>query len=459
MPHYEPTWESLKQYQAPAWFKDAKFGIFIHFGIYTVSRQGCWYGNGMYRWNHPWFKHHIHHWGLPHEFGYKDFIPLFTAEHFDPEAWVDSFAKAGARYIVPVADFHDGFAMYDSDLTEWCATKMGPKRDIVGDLGKAARARGLKFGVSSHLARQWEFFPHDPEFDTSDPQYAGLYGAPHGEAVPKAHLEMWMARTRELIDKTEPDKLWFDNCINREEFEPCRREIAAYYYNRAQEWGKEVVLTYKQDAFPDGAAVLDLERGLLDDIRGMVWQTDTSIGRRDWSYRDDEEYKDPSSLIAEFIDIVSKNGVLLLNVGPTTEGLLPEQAQATLKAFGQWLAVNGEAIHETRPWARYGEGPTHMTGGHMNEKENAGKAYCGEDIRFTTKGDSLYAFFLAWPGAGPATIHSLGGNPFLGRRIEQVELLGRQGPIAWRHDELGLHVEMPVERPCDHACALRIKMA
>ena len=453
---YEPTWESLSQYQAPDWFTDAKFGIFIHYGVYSVPAQGCWYGNGMYRPDHPWYEHHLRHWGGAYDFGYKDFIPLFKAERFDPEAWVDLFARAGARYVVPVTDFHDAFAMYDSDLTPWTAVKMGPKRDILGDLKRACTARDLRFGVSSHLAMNWRFFPHDPAFDTAAPQYAALYGEPHGAAPPKGHLDRWLARSKELIDKVQPDKLWLDTGICRPEFEPGRRELAAYYYNRALEWGKEVVLTYKRVAFEEGTAVLDLERGRLGDIRPMIWQTDTSIGKHDWSYRDDEEYKSIASLIAEFVDIVSKNGVLLLNIGPKADGTIPPKAQETLLAFGRWLEVNGEAIYGTRPWAIYGEGPTRMVAGDKKEHEDGDKRYTPQDIRFTTKGDLLYALFLDWPGPGPATIQSLKGNALLGRSIRAVELLGYDVPLKWTHDHHGLHLHMPEERPCDYACAVKI---
>ena len=456
---YEPTWESLSQYRAPEWFKDAKFGIFIHYGLYSVSAQGCWYGHGMYRWDHPWFEHHTRHWGGAYEFGYKDFIPLFKAERFEPEAWVELFARAGARYVVPVADFHDAFAMYDSELTPWNAFRMGPKRDIVGELSRACRARGLRFGVSSHLAMNWRFFPHDPAFDTSDSAYAELYGCPHGDVAPKRHLDRWLARTKELIDKVQPDKLWLDTGICRPEFEPGRRELAAHFYNRALEWDKEVVLTYKREAFADGTAVLDVERGRLDDIRPMVWQTDTSVGRHDWSYKEDEDYKETAALIAEFVDIVAKNGVLLLNIGPRADGTIPSEAEAILLAFGRWLDVNGEAIYGTRPWAVYGEGPTRITAGEKKEYDDAAKSYTPRDIRFTTNGDVLYAIFLAPPPPGPATIHSLKGNALLGRRVKAVKLLGHPAPLQWTQDHHGLHVHMPEKMLGDYACALRISVA
>ncbi len=457
MSKYEATWESLKQYRTPRWFEDAKFGIFIHYGVISVPAKGCWYGHGMYNQKSGWFKHHIKTYGPQYDFGYKDFIPRFKAENFDPDAWVDLFVRAGAKYVVPVADFHDAFAMYDSDLTAYSAVKMGPKRNIVGELKAATEKRGLKFGVSSHLAYNWAFFPHDMSVDTGNPEYAELYGDPHGEIVPARWLKRWLARSKELIDKAQPDKLWLDFGIERPEFEPYRRELAAYYYNRADEWGKEVVLTYKNDAFPEGTAVLDIERGRLTEIAPLLWQTDTSVGKRDWSYKETEEYKDTQALINEFVDIVSNNGVLLLNIGPRADGTIPQEQQDILLAFGKWLETNGEAIYGTSPWVISGEGPTEMVAGHMREGENVGKSFTGEDIRFTTKDDTFYAIFLDWPGPGTATVKSLKGNCFVGRKIAGVELLGH-GKLAWKSGARGLHVDMPDTKPCDYSYTLKIAL-
>jgi alpha-L-fucosidase len=457
MSKYEATWESLQQYTTPQWFEEAKLGIFIHYGVISVPGKGCWYGNKMYQFNEPTFKHHLKTYGPQHEFGYKDFIPMFKAEKFDAHAWIDLCKRAGAKYVVPVADFHDAFAMYDSDLTEYTAVKMGPKRDIIGELKTATAGTDIKFGVSSHLAFNWEFFPHERTTDTGDPANAAIYGVPHDQLVPPEWPKQWLKRTKELIDKTQPDKLWFDFGIERPEFEPYRREIAAYYYNKAEEWGKEVVLTYKNEDFVEGTAVLDIERGRLTEIQPLVWQTDTSVGKLDWSYNADEQIKDTRDLINEFEDIVSNNGVLLLNIGPHPDGTVPQDQVDILLAIGQWLKTNGEAIYGTRPWVISGEGPTVMVAGHMLEHENFGKRYTGEDIRFTTKGDAFYAIFLDWPGAGTATIKSLKGNCFVGRSIADVELLGH-GMIDWKQDAYGLHVEMPEAKPCEHSYAVKVTL-
>ena len=245
--HYEPNWESLKQYTVPAWFRDAKLGIFIHWGVYAVPAwDNEWYPRFMYRdelsrKGPNYFQHHLKAYGHPSQFGYKDFIPDFKAEKWDPAAWVDLFKAAGAKYVVPVAEHHDGFPMYASDYTRWNAAKMGPKRDVVAELENATRSAGLKFGVSSHRAFNWRFYTFKDDFDTMDPANVGLYGRPHHQDDPadEAFLEDWFGRTKELIDKFHPDLLWFDFGWHFAEFLPYQPQVAAYYYNQAAKWGGE----------------------------------------------------------------------------------------------------------------------------------------------------------------------------------------------------------------------------
>jgi len=330
---YLSNWESLSQYNCPEWFQDAKFGIFIHWGVYAVPEYGNeWYGYHMYRkkkTNHltgkaseednPTYLHHVKTYGPPEKFGYKDFIPMFTAEKFDPKAWIDLFEKSGAKYIVPVGEHCDGFAMYKSSHTRWNATDMGPKRDILGELAAEARTRDLKVGSSSHLAFGYKWWHYDPSFDTMNPEYEDLYIKPHAYLEPptKEFLEHFYNRTMEMITKYELDLIWFDFGFCAPEYEENRLKILSEYYNLAQKWDKEVVLNYKRMQWvpiPDGAAVLDLERGKLDRIHKLPWQTDTSIGRNSWSYVKDWQSKPAGELIDEFVDIVSKNGNLLLNI-------------------------------------------------------------------------------------------------------------------------------------------------
>lgn len=453
---YEATWESLQRYTVPEWFKDAKFGIFIHWGVYSVPAFGNeWYPRNMYREDRPEYQHHRQTWGPQSAFGYKDFIPLFKAEKWDPETWVDLFRRAGARYVVPVAEHHDGFPMYATAHTRWNAASMGPRRDVVAELERATRAAGLQFGVSSHRAFNWRYYTFRDDFDTLNPENAGLYGQAHGEEAPAsgAFLEDWFGRTQELIDTFRPDILWFDFGWHWDEFAPYRPRVAAYYYNRGLEWGKGVVLQYK-DKFPEGTAVLDIERGKLDDIREHYWQTDTSVSYRSWGYVENDEFKSATTLVHDLVDIVSKNGNLLLNVGPRPDGTIPDEAANLLLDIGEWLAVNGEAIYGTRHWNTYGEGRAKVVSGHMKEREN--EPLGAEDIRFTSRGNALYAICPQWPGQ-QATIRSLGsGSAVPAGRISQVSMLGAPGTLSWSQGEDGMTIQAPPEKPCQHAYTFKI---
>ena len=451
---YDPDWESLQRYQVPAWFRDAKLGIFIHWGPASVPAfENEWYPRHMYVEGTPVFEHHRATWGDQSEFGYKDFIPRFKAEAWDPEAWVDLFREAGARYIVPVAEHHDGFPMYDCSFTNWNAARMGPRRDTVADLGRAVRGAGLKFGVSSHRAFNWHFFTFRDKYDTSDSTFHKLYGVPHSDDAPLSHEFVldWYARTREMIDRFHPDILWFDFGWHRDEFKPWRPRLTAYYYNHALENGYEPVLQYK-DKIPDGVAVLDVERGKLNDIRPAPWQTDTSVSYRSWCYVENNDFRTVSSVIHDLVDIVSKNGNLLLNVGPRPDGIIPDAAQAVLRGLGRWLSVNGEAIYGTRPWKTFGEGPTGVPKA-FHEKEQA--PYTAEDIRFTRTEGSVFAICLGIPQRR-LTIRSLGLAAEDAERVTAVSLVGSEEPVTWSQDAEGLHVDPPAITPCDHAMALRI---
>ncbi|MCZ2150945.1 MAG: alpha-L-fucosidase [Bryobacterales bacterium] len=459
---FQPNWESLVRFQAPAWYAGAKLGIFIHWGVYSVPAFGNeWYPRNMYLKDQPVFRHHVETYGPQSKFGYKDFIPGFKAEHFNAEAWAELFRNAGAKFVVPVAEHHDGFPMYDCSFTDWNAARMGPKRDIVGELEKAVRKQGLHFGVSSHRAEHWWFYDGGMTFDSDvkDPRYAGLYGPARPKRLPgakednppdKHYLDDWLARTTELIDKYQPEVLWFDWWIEQPVFQPYLQRMAAYYYNRGAEWRKGFAINYKNKSFPDHAAVLDIERGKLDAKRNLLWQTDTSISLKSWGYIENDEFRHPDSLIDDLVDIVSKNGVLLLNIGPRPDGVIPEQAQQTLLAMGKWLRQNGEAIYGSRPWKVYGEGPTHVLSGGFTDRKQM--PFTAEDIRFTSKGGAVYAIALDWPRKSLA-IHSLANEP-----VKSVELLGYSGKLAWRQDPDGLKIDMPASKPGDYAFAFRVTL-
>jgi alpha-L-fucosidase len=461
---FAPTWESLLKYQVPDWFQDAKFGIFIHWGVYSVPAfDSEWYPRHMYTQGHKVFDHHVKTYGPQSQFGYKDFIPLFKARRFDADRWARLFKKAGARYVIPVAEHHDGFAMYDCSFSKWTATKMGPKRDLIGELAAAIRRQGLIFGLSNHRIEHWYFMDEGRKFD-SDIR-SGRWDDFYGPAQPKDSpmdpplgsqwLDEWLVRCCELVDKYQPQLFYFDWWINYHMAKAHLRKFAAYYYNRGAATNQGVVLNYKDDAFPPGAAVIDFERGIAPDVRPMYWQTDTAVGKQSWSHVQDMEYKAPGELIGDLVDIVSKNGNLLLNIGPRADGSIPDEDEGILLAIGDWLRVNGEAIYDSRPWKVYGEGPTRPAAGMFSESQRA--TYTGQDIRFTTKGaNTLYALCLDWPGKD-LTIHSLGANVRLfPGAIEDVQLLGASAPLKWVREAGGLRVTLPARKPCKHAFAFKI---
>jgi alpha-L-fucosidase len=464
---FDATWESLKAYEIPKWYEDDKFGIFIHWGVYCVPAfANEWYARNMYQEGTREFEHHVKTYGPHDQFGYKDFIPMFKAENFDPVAWAELFRDAGAKFVVPVAEHHDGFAMYDSELSEWCAAKMGPKRDVAGDLAKAVRDLGMVYGASSHRAEHFWFFDGGRKFpsDVQDPANDGLYG-PAAPAAVDWHdrlqapptdefMQDWLARTCEIVDKYQPQIVWFDWWIQTRVFKPYLQKFAAFYYNRAAQWGKGVAINYKYNAFEEGTAVFDVERGQLSAIRPQLWQNDTSVSKNSWCYIEGHEYKEVGSLVEDLVDVVSKNGALLLNIGPKPDGTIPEHEQQMLRSIGAWLKVNGEAIYGTRPWKTFGEGPTEVPEGAFTDTNRA--AFTAQDIRFTTKGNDLYAIALAWPGE-TLTIKSLAnGSELAPAQIGSVTLLGNDGALAWTRDAEGLKVTMPAEKPCDFAYVVKI---
>jgi alpha-L-fucosidase len=465
---YEPTWDSLRTHLTPKWFQEVKFGIYTHWGVYSVPARGpngTWYPYNMYREGTKQYEYHLQTYGPPSKFGYKEFIPMFTGEKFDPDEWAELFKKAGALFAGPVGEHHDGFAMWASRLTDWNAAKMGPKRDVVGALEKAVRRQGMRFMVALHHAENWWFFPHwQKEYDTADPQYAGLYGPPHNLETPvgpeffdqekpsQAFLDKWLAKIQEVIDNYRPDLLWFDFGL-RGVLEAYKREFLAYYYNKEKEWGKEVVVTYKWHDLAPGSAVIDLELGRMGELTYHDWITDTSVDDQGaWSYVQEAGFKSVSALVHNLVDNVSKNGYLLLNVGPKADGTIPAPAQERLLGMGQWLATNGEAIYGASPWLIYGEGPTKMAKtGYFSEQQEV--TYTAQDIRYTAKENVLYATCLGWPGQ-QAILTSL--KWLYPGEIESIQMLGSEQLLHWSLTQQGLEVETPAERPGDHAYVFKI---
>jgi alpha-L-fucosidase len=456
---FQPNWKSLENYVVPEWYVDAKFGIFIHWGVYSVPAfQNEWYPRNMYLKDQLAYKHHLETYGPQKQFGYKDFIPRFTAERWNPVEWAELFRMSGAKYVVLVAEHHDGFAVYDCSHGEWNTARMGPRRDIAGQLAAAVREKGMTFGVSYHRAEHWWFFDGGMQFDSDvkDPRYLGLYGPakPNDTQPDEDFLKDWLRRACELVDKYRPQLFWFDWWIEQPAFVPYLQKFASYYYNRGVQWDLGVAINYKHRAFPERVAVLDIERGKLEELRSQYWQTDTSICKKSWGYIQDHDYKSAGSIVHELVDIVSKNGCLLLNIAPRPDGKIPEEQRRILLEIGRWLEVNGEAIYGTRPWKVYGEGPTEPIGGEFKDAE--AESFTGRDIRFTTKGDILYAIALDWPGE-EMVIQSLSTNLRLhSEKIDSIKLLGSDDPPEWSRDEGGLRIRMPERKPCDYAFVCKI---
>lgn len=449
---FDADWDSIREgYEIPHWYRDGKFGIFIHWGAYSVPAFGSeWYARNMYQQGSAEFAHHVETYGPQTEFGYKDFIPQFTASAFDATEWAALFRRAGAQFVVPVAEHHDGFPMYDCGFSRWNAAEMGPGRDVIGELAAAVRAQSMVFGVSSHRAEHWFFQHGGTEFpsDVSDPANANLYGPAMPQSMPPndEFLENWLVRTAELIDKYEPALIWFDWWIENEVFEPYLRQLAAYYYNRAAQWKRQVAINYKWDAFPPGTAIFDVERGQLAGIRAEFWQTDTAVQKNSWCYTENQDYKRLEDLVGDLVDIVSKNGALLLNIGPKADGTIPLPEQELLLGIGAWLSVNGEGIYGTRPAPVFGEGPTEVVEGSFNDTER--QPFTSTDIRFTVRhhprtGEVVYAMPLAWPAASSVTIGSFGVDGPLRREVGSVRLLGHEAELEFTLDDAGLTVQLP----------------
>lgn len=454
---YKDTWESLSQYRVPDWYKDSKFGIFIHWGVYSVPAFGSeWYSRNMYIQGSWEYNHHIETYGAHKDFGYKDFIPMFKAEKFSADEWCDLFKQAGAQYIVPVAEHHDGFQMYKSEVSKWNAYDMGPHKDIVGELSESARRHGIVNGASSHRVEHWFFMGHGKEFEsdiTDDEKYGDFYYPAMPEpnhhdlfskpTPTKEYLEDWLVRCCEIVDRFQPKIIYFDWWIQHSAVKPYLKKFAAYYYNRAEEWGGGVI-NYKHDAFMFGCAVVDIERGQFADAKPFIWQTDTAVAKNSWCYTENNDYKSPREIICDLVDIVSKNGRLLLNIGPKADGTIPDEDRHILLEIGKWLSVNGEAIYGSAVWRYAAEGPTKVEEGQFADGND--KNYTSRDIRFTVNNGCLYATVLSYPENGEVCIESLreadaSRLPLFHGILKDVDVLGFSEKPEFKRDEKGLHIK------------------
>jgi alpha-L-fucosidase len=459
------SWDSVREnFREPDWFRDSKFGIMMHWGLYSVPAHGSeWYERYMYGANPDFVRWHTEHFGHPRVFGYKNFIPMFTAERWDPPAWAGLFKAAGAKYVLCSAEHHDGFSLWDSAVNPYNAKAMGPRRDLIGDLSAAIRGAGLRYGVSNHSNIHFNFVPDMPDSDQRDPGWAAFYSvADRSSAARKRFLESWVVKNFELIDQYELDMLWLDMNGPDRSWDVQKLAVAAYYYNRANAWKKPVAISAKGEAFLAGF-VRDYERQgriLPRGLKPFAWQVDEPIGNK-FGFVSEMTYKPTALLIRRLVDVVSMNGNYLLNISPRADGTIPAEQQQRLAEMGRWLAINGEAIYGSRPWTRYGEGPYYDapadTSPAPGPDDPPSESYTAGEIRFTTKGNYLYAMLMEWPGER-AVIKSLAldsGN-LPGRTISKVELLGHPRALDAVRDGEGLKIAMPADKPCDHVFTIKI---
>lgn len=465
---YEATWESLKNYEAPEWYEDAKLGFWVHWGVYSVPAYGGdhaseWYGRWMYtnpgsndeKRGQKTGQHHRDTYGDPSKFGYKDFIPMFKAEKFDAEEWADLCVRGGAKHFTMMAAHHDSFCLWDTKLSKWNSVNMGPKRDLVGEIEKAVRKKGLKFGVSNHTAWNYQFFEfnHRNKGDATDPANQDLYGnaivdlklagerGTHFTQPSRRDLDRWLARTREVTVMYKPDLHYFDWGHGPKVFEPGKKEFAACYYNKAIEWGvgtfgkPEVVLNQKS-TYPYGTSVIDIERGHMQSIQEMVWQTDDCVyDGHTWGYEEGVPIKPTNRIVDELMDIISKRGVLMLSFAPKADGSWPKDQKQMVYELGDWLKINGEAVYSTRPYATFRD---------------------VANVRYTRNkaNNTLYATMLEWHDK--VTLRQLNPKYLNKNQIKSVHLLGSSQPVRWLQTEAGLVINLPQKPDYDFAYPIRI---
>lgn len=502
---FEPTWPSLSNYQVPEWYRDAKFGLWAHWGPQCEPEYGDWYGQQMYNEGSAVYKYHCEKYGHPSKFGFKDVIHQWKAESWDPNALVALYKQAGAQFFVAMANHHDNLDLYPNKYQSWNSTRVGPKKDLIGGWAAAARANGLPFGVSIHASHAWTWFeaaqkadkngplagvPYDGKLTAADgkgqwwngldPQE--LYAQNHplsapgghhqkkwewqdGASIPsKAYIEKFYKRTLALIDNYDPDLVYFDDTVlPMWPVSDVGLRIAAHLYNRSiKKKGKlEAVLTGKGlDPEQRKCLVWDIERGQSHAIEPLPWQTDTCIGN--WHYDQrvyrNNHYKSAQTVIHTLCDVVSKNGNLMLSVPVRGNGTIDEKERAIVEQIGDWMRLNGEAIYGTRPWSVFGEGPAIAAAaslGAQNFNEGKGKPFTAEDIRFTKKQDTLYAILLGWPADGKTLVKSLAGKG----KVTSVKLLGHDQPLVFSQNQQGLEVQLPEKAPGKEAFALKIEGA
>lgn len=469
----QSNWENMHR-NPPEWFRDAKFGLFFHWGPYSVpAYKNEWYSRNMYAKKNAINRHHTETYGKVSEFGYKDFYPMMKGEKFDPEEWADIVARSGAKYAGPVTEHSDNFSMWDSKVNEVNCVNYGPKRDVYGECAEAFRKRGIKLLATFHHQWLWGWFMStDPDADVYDPANEKYYWkslpletnryAPY-RLPDKEFNQMWLDKVNEVVDKYHPDVVYFDSRTNIID-EQFRYDMTSHYYGS----DKDVILTHKQEDFPKDVGVYDIECGSFEDAKEFPWQTDDRLEDNvTWCMVQDPKYKPAVRIIHQLCDIVAKNGNLLLNVGPYADGSFHEDAKAILFQVGDWLKINGDAIYGTRPYKVAGEGPTSVKDANYdiemvnaqldNEAGDAGDLHSGtftaKDFRFTRKGNAVYAIAMGWPSDGILRIKSLKQGT---ENIRSIELLGCTDTLTYTQTPDCLEVTLPSNKPCEHAFSLKL---
>jgi len=458
---YQPTWESLAKHGgAPEWLNDAKLGIYFHWGPYSVPAfKTEWYPRWIHienpkKWGAGSREYHIKNYGPVEEFGYHDFIPMFTAEQFDPEEWADLFQSAGARFAGPVAQHHDGFSMWDSQLNPNNAKAEGPQRDVTGELLTALRKRDMKTITTFHHSftgqrqregqpegqRALSYYRYDKDLATSsdDPKLRKLYGN-----MPEEEFnDYWLNLVQEVVDKYEPDLIWFDSWLDVIP-ESYRQRAAAHHFNAGESRNQEVAFICKQQDMPDEMRVLDIEQGGMKDMPQRLWMTDITLSKSGWCYVQDQQYKPLDLLVRNMIDVWSKRGVVLLNISPKADGVIIEPQRVLLKGLGDWMNVYGEAVYGTRPHSIFGYGEADIKAGHFGG-QSATIKFSAKDVRFTRSvdGKTIYVFLLGQPDAGAqiAVKHLTDGVEL---NVEDVQLLGSDEKCDWTCGDDVLKVTAP----------------
>ena len=501
-------WQSFAgAYRVPDWFRDAKFGMWSHWGPQCVPEYGDWYGRQMYIQGNHFYRHHLEKYGHPSQFGFMEFIGQWRAEAWEPDALGALFRRAGARYLMSMANHHDNFDNFDSAHHEWNSTRVGPRKDIVGIWSRVAREQGMKFGVSNHSSHAWHWWQTAYGYDAEGPMKGRRYDAyhlrrEHGtgkwwegldpqelytgpsfvppdgidsiaamnawhdardgqwiEYAPPQNPEFvrkWLLRQNDLVDKYRPDIIYFDDY--RLPFGQTGLQAVADYYNRSIEWHGdiEVVLTAKQlSHYQRYGIVEDVERGFLDEIRQVPWQTSTCIGQ--WHYDrglyERHGYKSAKEVVQRLSDVVSKNGNLLLSVPQRGDGSIDSDEEAILGSLAAWIGMNGDAIYGSRPWRRYGEGPTRPQAGFMNE--GGASAFTAADVRFTTKAGALNAILMDWP-TGETALASLGASAMPEAVVERVEMMDGSA-LPFTRDGEALRFRLPAPQNNMFVPAVRIR--